>query len=97
MPLINSENNLILTWSANFFIIANAIDGQVPTFAITDTKRYVPVKILSTQDNAKLLQQLKSGFKKTIKWNKYQSKVTMQTRNQYLDYVGSKYTFCFII
>ena len=97
MPLINSENNLILTWSANFFIIANAIDGQVPTFAITDTKRYVPVKTLSTQDNAKLLQQLKSGFKKTIKWNKYQSKVTMQTRNQYLDYVGSKYTFCFII
>ena len=42
-------------------------------FQITDTKLYVPVVILSTQDNAKLLQQLKSGFKRTINQNKYQS------------------------
>ena len=43
-------------------------------FAITETKLYVPVVTLSTQDNAKLLQQLKSGFKKnTINWNKYES------------------------
>ena len=41
------------------------------TFAITDTKRNVRVATLSTQDNAKLLQQLKSGFKRTINWNKY--------------------------
>ena len=43
------------------------------TFEITDTKLYVPVSPLSTQDNAKLLQQLKLGFKRTINWNKYQS------------------------
>ena len=42
------------------------------TFAITDTKRYVPIVTLLTEDNAKLLQQLKSGFKRTINWNKYQ-------------------------
>ena len=54
IPLINCEINLILTWSANCFIIANAIDGQITTFAITDTKLYVPVLTLSTQDNAKL-------------------------------------------
>ena len=42
-------------------------------FTITDTKLYVPVVTLSTQDNTKLLQQLKSGFKRTINWNKHQS------------------------
>ena len=51
------------------------------TFAITDTKLYVPVITLSTQDKAKLLQQLKSGFKRTINWNKYQSKLTIQALN----------------
>ena len=44
-----------------------------PRFEVTDTKLYVPVVTLSTQDNEKLLQQLKTGFKKTINWNKYQS------------------------
>ena len=44
------------------------------TFEITDAKLYVPVVTLSTQDNSKLLQQLKSGFKKVISWNKYLSK-----------------------
>ena len=45
---------------------------DVGRFAITDTKLYVPVITLSTQDNAKLLQQLKSGFKGTFNWNNYQ-------------------------
>ena len=42
-------------------------------FAIIDTKLYVPVLTLSTQDKAKLLQQLKSGFNRIINCNKYQS------------------------
>ena len=42
---------------------------------------------LSTKDNRKLLQQLKSGFKRTINWNKYQSKVKTQALNPYLDYL----------
>ena len=42
---------------------------------------------LSTKDSAKLLEQLKSGFKPTINWNKYQLKGTVQTQNQYLDYL----------
>ena len=58
---------------------------KATTFAITDTKLYFPVVTLSTQDNAKLLQQLKSGFKRTINCNKCQSKVTVQARNPYLD------------
>ena len=86
-PLINCEINLILTWSANFILISGGIDDQVPIFPITDTKLYVPVVPLSTQENVKLLDQLKSGFKRTINWNKYQSKATIQAQNQYLDYL----------
>ena len=72
MTLVNCEVNLILTWSKDCVI--SSATGQTK-FAITETKLYVPVVTLSTQDNAKLLQQLqlKSGFKRTINWNKYES------------------------
>ena len=53
---------------------------KTTTFPITETKLYFPVVTLSTQDNAKLL---KSGFKKTINWNIYQSKVTTQASNPF--------------
>ena len=53
-------------------------DAKPTTFAITDTKHYVLVVTLSTQDNAQLLQQLKSAFKRTINWYNYQSKITIQ-------------------
>ena len=86
MLLINFEINLILTWSANC-VISNTAANQAATFAINFTNLYVQTIILSTQGNAKLLQQLKSGFKKTVNWNKYQSKVTMQVQNQYLSYL----------
>ena len=56
-------------------------------FKITDLKRYVPAVILSTQDNTKFLQQLKSRSKRANKWNKYQSKVTTQVPKSYLDYL----------
>ena len=73
-PLINCEIKLILNWSAYCVIIYTNIDEQVPTFTITEANLYVPVVTLSTQDNAKLLPQLKSGFKRTISWNKYMPK-----------------------
>ena len=66
MPLINCEVELILNWFANSVIIYPDVANQVPTFTITETNLYVPVVTLSTQDNAKLLPQLKSGFKRTI-------------------------------
>ena len=68
MPLINCEVNLILTWSS-ICVITNSTGAG--TFEITDTKLYVPVVTLSTPENTKLLQQLKSGFKRVINWNKY--------------------------
>ena len=86
MLLFNCETNLILTWSANCDIAGCTTSNQATSFSITNTKTYVSVATLSTDDNPKLLQQLKSGFKLTIRWHKYQSKVTIQTWNQYLDY-----------
>ena len=74
MPLINCEVNLILTWSASCVIVHTDVANQGATFTITEAKTYVPVVTLSTQDNAKLLTQLKSGFKRTVTSNKYLSK-----------------------
>ena len=74
MPLINCEVNLILTWSSTCVLIATNNQNQAATFEITDTKLFVPVVTLSTQENTKFHQQLKSGFKRVINWNKYLSK-----------------------
>ena len=84
MPLINCEVNLILTWSKDSVITNSTGEGK---FAITETKLYVPVVILSTKDNEKLLQQLKSGFKKTVIWNKYESSIMTFAQNRYLNYL----------
>ena len=57
------------------------------TFKITDTKLYVPVVTLSTKDDNNFLEQLKSGFKRTIKWNKYLSEMTTQTKTNHLNHL----------
>ena len=75
MPLINCEINLILTRSTDCII--SSATGKTK-FAMADTKLYVPVITLLTQDNAKLLEQLKSALKRTINWNKYRSKVSTE-------------------
>ena len=41
-------------------------DGTAITFAITDTKLYVPVVTLKTEDNAKLSKLLNEGFKRSV-------------------------------
>ena len=87
MPLINCEINFIIAWLARCFVIDAPISGQETTFTITDTKLNVPVVTLLTQNNAKLLEQSKSGFKRTINWNKYHPKVTVQQQNRYLDFL----------
>ena len=74
MSLINCEIWLNLTWSENCIIIYTDVANQNPTRVIFETKLYVPVVTLSTQDNTRSLQQLKSGFTKTINWNNYLSK-----------------------
>ena len=75
MLLINWEIDLDLNWPQKWVIVASNED-QETALSITDTKFYVPVVTLSTQDDAKLFEELKSGFKRTINWNKYQSKIS---------------------
>ena len=62
----------------NSVIVATNVATQATTFLITDTKLYIRVVPLSTQDNAKLLGQLTSGLKRTINWNKCQTKVSTE-------------------
>ena len=101
IPLINCEVELILTWFKNCVLIdklTREADYNVPIvreidnpenaiFKITDTKLYVPVVTLSKEDDIKLLEQLKSGFKRTIKWNKYRSQMTIQPQNKNLNHL----------
>ena len=82
--LINCEVNPILTWSLTC-VITNS--NGAGAFGKTDTKLYVPVVTLSTQENTKLLQQLKSSFKKVINWNKYLSKPELLAQNPNLNHL----------
>ena len=56
-------------------------------FKITDTKLYVPTVTLSKENDTKLLEQLKLGFKRSIKWNKYRLQITIQPQNNNLNYL----------
>ena len=67
-------------------IVSTNVANQNATFEITDTKLYVPVVTLSTQDNFKLLQQLKSGFKRVISCSKYLSKPELLAQNPNLNH-----------
>ena len=90
IPLINCEIELILTWSKNC-VLANLIPAITAPirweFQITDTKLYVPVVTLSKENDKKLLEQLKLGFKRSLKWNKYRSQMIKQSNNNSLDYL----------
>ena len=90
MPLINCEVELILTWTKNGTLADMTVANNPPTgleFQITDTKLYVPVVTLSKENDIKLLEKLKTGFKKTIKWNKFRSQMTIQNNNNNLNYL----------
>ena len=90
IPLINCEVELILTWSRNCVLADMTVANNPPTgleFQIKDTKLYVPVVTLPKENDIKLLEQLKLGFKRTIKWNKYRSQMSVQNNNNNLNYL----------
>ena len=103
IPLINCEITLILSWHKECVLVGrvlrNAPDPQPnppiaaiesPTdakFKITDCKLYVPVVTLSAETDNKLLEQLKSGLRRSIKWNKYMSQMSNQNKNNNLNYL----------
>ena len=101
IPLISCEIELILTWFKNCVLISKAtreadynadpvlyeIDNpENVTFQITGTKLYIPVVTFSKENDIKLLEQSKLEFKRTIKWNKYRSQMTVQPQNNNLNY-----------
>ena len=100
MPLINCEVNLGLTWSENCALTDIITQAAVPakggnptreainaTFKLADTKLYVQVVTLSTENDNKLLEKLTSGFKRTIKLDKYRYEMSNQTRNNNLNHL----------
>ena len=68
-------------------LVVGTAANQETTLAITDTKFYVPVVILSTKDNVKPLKQLESSLKRINYWNKCQSNVTQEIRYKHLDFL----------
>ena len=98
MPLINCEVSLTLTWSENCLLTSKATRNAAtgvdainnPTGAtckIKDTKLYVPIVTLSAEIDNNLLEQLKTGFKRTITLNKYISEMSNQTIKKNLNYL----------
>ena len=88
--LINCEVELILTWPKNCVSTDMTAANNPPTgleFKIIDTKLSVPVVTLSKENDTKLLEQLKLGFKRTIKWNKHRSQMTVRSNNNNLNYL----------
>ena len=87
MTLSNCEVNLILTLSENCVIVYTNVANQVAIFEIKETRLFIPVATLLTQDNTKLSPQLKSVFKRTINWNKYLAKPEFLAHNANLNYL----------
>ena len=87
MSLNNLEINHDLNWSKKLGYSRTNDADQDTTCSISDAELNVPLVTSSTQDNAKLLEQLKSGFKRTINRNKYQSKISTKRSNQSSDYL----------
>ena len=86
MPLINCKIHLELNWNnncamygANTYVAGDNVNNRETTFQITSTKLYVPNVTLSTKDNVNLTKQLNKGFKRSVYWNQYKSKIETKT------------------
>ena len=75
MPLINCKIHLELSWTTNCVLSSADGNGGDVSFDITETKLYVPVVTLSTEDNVNLTKQLNEGFKRSVYWNEYKSRI----------------------
>ena len=91
--MINCEIELILTRSKNCVLADMTAANNPPIgleFQMTDTTLYGPVVTLSKENDKKNLEQLISGFKRTVKWNKCWSQMTIQPQNNNLNYLIDK-------
>ena len=85
LALINCEIEHDLSRTKDCVLIEQNNNIAGVNFVITSTKRYVPIVTLSINDNIKLLENIKQGFKRTISWNNYRSEITTQTKNNNSD------------
>ena len=76
MPLIICKIHLELNWTKN--CVMSSVTGAT-TFQITSTKLHIPIVTLSTKDNVNLTKQLNEGFKRSVYWNEYKSKMETKT------------------
>ena len=76
IPLINCKIHFELSWTKH--CVMSSIAGATE-FQITSTKLYVPIVTLSTKDNVNLTKQLNEGFKRSVYWNEYKSKIETKT------------------
>ena len=79
MPLINCRAHLELSWTKNCVVSTAGDNDNKTVFQITSTKLYVPIVTLSTKDNVNLTKQLNEGFKRSVYWNEYKSKIERKT------------------
>ena len=89
---------MTLTWSENCVLTSKAyteaVTGDNPvlginapinaTFRIIVTNLYVPIVTLLTENNNKIIRTIKN---KSIKWNKYGSEMSNQTKNNTINYL----------
>ena len=82
MPLINCKIHLELNWNNNCVMYGDndnaGDDNRETTFKTASTKLYVSITTLSTKDNVNLTKQLNEGFKRSVYWNKYKSKMEIK-------------------
>ena len=90
MPLINCKIHLELNWTKNCVMLD--IAGET-ALKITNTKSYVPLVTLSTEDNVKLTKKLNEGFKRPVYWNEYQTRIESKEveDNLAIFYLGSSF------
>ena len=81
MPLIYCKINLELKWTQNCVLSSTAAAQDNVTFIITDTKSYVPIVTLSSKDTSHLSNLLSKGFKRSVFWNKYETKTNRMANN----------------
>ena len=68
-------------YGADTYAGGDNINNREATFEVTSTKLYVPTVTLLSKDNVNLTKQLNEGFKRSVYWNEYKSKIETKEVN----------------
>ena len=87
LPLIFCDVDLELRWRKDCILVHGDNNTTGVEFSIESAKLYVPAITLTNDDNVKFLDNLKSGFKREVEWNEYESKNVSITPGPYIDHL----------